>query len=186
MAKFKKFIKAIAIISVVLVVVFGGIRLIIKGLWPAPETYVPVDNIKCDQSALALILTHGFPDEIDTTGYDINMRIHFEYNDEEIMGENMDCSYSLVFSPLLPTGALVSATYFSEGEGFSKQTFYDDANEYLQKSFEEGTYTFDETKGFDNETDLWADYSHSGGAIGQNTSVYACDDYGYIRFEWIY
>lgn len=184
----KKYFKRLGIVVIVFVVIsllFG----MIKGIFfNKPETYVPMDDkLETGQSLLSFVITHGLPDRIDTSGYDINYRISLDYNDKEIISRTMDCSYEFVIYWLVPFGGLCSATYSQEGDDYEKESFYNDVNTYLKEHFPQGEYVITwEGEGMYEESDLYTDYSFNTGAIGQNTYVVATGSYGYVRFEWMW
>lgn len=44
-----------------------------------------MDHVKCADSVVKLVFTHGFPDEVNKDAYDIDERARLIYRDKEIM-----------------------------------------------------------------------------------------------------
>lgn len=188
MPAMKKHFKRFAVVLAIFIC-FSFAFNIVRGLFfNKPDTYVPMDDkLKTGQNIFSFVLTHGLPDKIDVGSYSINQRISLDYYDEEIIGKAMDCSYEFVLYWLVPAGGLCSVCFSQEGEEYNKERFYDDANTYLQANFPKDEYVIDwEGEGMYESADLYTTYSFGEGAIGQNTDVVACDNYGYIRFDWIW
>ena len=168
--------KKLIIIILVIVFVIAFIKPVFLRLaLNIPATVVPVDDIKCGQSMLFLVASHGIPDEI--TYYDINGRIGLIYESEDIFGCNTYCEYEFY------SDMLCAVYYKTEDENYDKEQFFADTKTVFANA---GSGDVETELDVSDEKCYRADIDYPGGATGQYVSINAYDDCGIVTVDWLF
>lgn len=148
-----------------------------------PKGFVsPAENINCADTMLMTIIKKGFPDKIDTSDFDLTGSISLEYNDEDIMGMNMDCRYNYRHN------GLYGVSYFTRYDDYDKGKFFVLVDEYmaekLNEDFKKSEPWVDED-GDGQRVDCY-EYAYNTGAVHEVIYVEGYNNEGIIRINYMF
>lgn len=184
MKRKKEAIRVTFIVIASLIVVAKALCMVVSYL-STPKSFVPMDHIKCADSIVRLVLTHGFPDEVNKDTYDIDGRVRLIYKNKEIIGKNTDCEYEFAFGLFDLTGNLVCINYSTAYDGYDRDEYFERTVKYLNENDIGEWFTANEEPS-DAIGGKSIRYSWKQGAVGEYIDIDAYDDCGRLRIEWLY